>query len=368
VGNYSITVGAGTLSAADYTFAFVNRTLTVTPALLIVTADNKTIVYGAIVPALTDTIAGFVNGDTASVVTGTAILSTGATSASGVGTYPITVGPGTLSAANYTFALVSGNLSVTPATLTVTADDKTKVYGAGNPLLTDTITGFVNSDPASVVSGAPALSTTATPASPVGSYAIIVGQGTLSAANYTFSFVNGTLTVVVGAGLTALDPTGQGSLAITGNAKVLVGAGGRAEILSTNSRAIVATGNATLSAPKIDIEGSPGTSIIGNAKIQGNVASGLTLVQDPALGDPFAALPMPAPPATTFPAASFTGNATATLQPGTCLAVRHGFPPLARLGRRGGRRVRPTTWRRNRRLPSSRLARRTNHRCGTALK
>jgi Ca2+-binding RTX toxin-like protein len=44
----------------------------------------------------------------------------------------------------------------------------------------------------------------ATPTSNVGSYAITVSAGTLSAANYTFAFVNGTLTVVAASTTTAL--------------------------------------------------------------------------------------------------------------------------------------------------------------------
>ncbi|HEV3339930.1 MAG TPA: MBG domain-containing protein, partial [Pirellulales bacterium] len=216
VSNYAITVGPGTLSATNYTFAFVNGALTVTPATLTVTADNKTKVYGAANPPLTDTVTGFVNGDTSSVVTGTASLTTAATSASGVGNYVITVGAGTLSATNYTFDFVNGKLSVTPATLTVTADNKTKVSGAANPPLTDTITGFVNGETASVVSGAATLSTTATSTSAVGSYPILAGPGTLSAANYALTFVDGTLTVTPAGG-------GSGGNGIAGTGVPVVG-------------------------------------------------------------------------------------------------------------------------------------------------
>src|SRR5436305_923142 len=49
------------------------------------------------------------------------------------------------------------------------------------------ITGFVNSDDSSVVSGSPTLTTPATPSTVPGMYAITAGLGTLSAANYTFS-------------------------------------------------------------------------------------------------------------------------------------------------------------------------------------
>jgi hypothetical protein len=61
--------------------------------------------------------------------------------------------------------------------------------------LTYTNTGFVNGDLASVVSGVPALSTTATTGSAPGNYPITVSTGTLSAANYSFLYVSGTLTI-----------------------------------------------------------------------------------------------------------------------------------------------------------------------------
>ena len=85
--------------------------------------------------------------------------------------------------------------TVNPATLTVTANNQATVYGAALPSLRATYSGFVNGDNSSVVSGAPSLTTTATTTSPSGTYPIVAALGTLSAANYTFTFVNGTLTV-----------------------------------------------------------------------------------------------------------------------------------------------------------------------------
>ena len=86
--------------------------------------------------------------------------------------------------------------SVNKAHLTVIADSKIRLYGAPNPTLTDRLTGYVNGDTAAVVSGSPALSTTATTSSPIGTYPITVTAGTLAAANYDFpTLVNGVLTV-----------------------------------------------------------------------------------------------------------------------------------------------------------------------------
>jgi hypothetical protein len=86
-------------------------------------------------------------------------------------------------------------VTVTPATLTVAADNKTRYYGAANPTPTYQISGFVNKESSSVVSGAPTLSISATPNSPPNDYTITVSTGNLSASNYTVSPLNGILTV-----------------------------------------------------------------------------------------------------------------------------------------------------------------------------
>lgn len=195
VGQYPISIAAGSLAAANYDLAFVSGTLTVSKATLVVTADNKSRIYGMTNPAFTATLSGFVNGDNASVLTGEAALSTAATASSAAGVYPITAAQGTLAASNYDFSFVNGALTVGKVTLTVTVENKTRTYGAPNPLLTTTMSGFVNNDTISVISGEASLNTTATISSAVGSYPIVATQGTLAAANYDFTFVNGTLTI-----------------------------------------------------------------------------------------------------------------------------------------------------------------------------
>ena len=115
------------------------------------------------------------NGETlaTSGVTGGIAFSTSATAASGVNTYVITPALGTLAAANYTFpTFAAGTLTVTKALLTVTADDKSRGYGSANPGLTISYTGFVNGDTAVVIDTPPTAATTATVASPAGSYPI----------------------------------------------------------------------------------------------------------------------------------------------------------------------------------------------------
>ena len=69
--------------------------------------SDATRIYGDPNPTFSFTFTGFVNGDTAAVVTGSPAC-TSADPTAAVGTYPITCTAGTLSAANYTFAFVSG--------------------------------------------------------------------------------------------------------------------------------------------------------------------------------------------------------------------------------------------------------------------
>jgi filamentous hemagglutinin family protein len=187
LGSYAITASGG--SAANYDFAYVPGTLTITKALLTVTAGNAAREYGLANPALTSTISGLRNGDTASVVSGL-VLATPATQASGVGSYAITASGG--SALNYDFAYVPGTLVINPATLTVAIDSKTRTYGAPNPALTASITGFRNGDGDQAVSGL-RLTTEANARSNVGSY-VITGAGA-TAANYRFDYVPGTLSI-----------------------------------------------------------------------------------------------------------------------------------------------------------------------------
>jgi MBG domain (YGX type)/WD40-like Beta Propeller Repeat len=82
-------------------------------AILVVTANNQSRLFGQTNPSLTYTISGFVGGDTSAVVSGSAACSTTATASSPAGTYPITCTVGTLSAPGYIFAtFVPGTLTV----------------------------------------------------------------------------------------------------------------------------------------------------------------------------------------------------------------------------------------------------------------
>src|SRR5262249_14307771 len=158
---------------------------------LSVTADNQSRTYGAINPTLTGTLTGVVNGDNI-----TASYSTIADTNSPVGGYSIipTLSDADGKLGNYTVTSNNGVLSVTAAHLTGTADNKIRLYGSANPPFTVTYTGFVNGENAGIVGGTLLSSTSADTNSPVGNYTITVtGQ---SAANYTITYVDGTLSVL----------------------------------------------------------------------------------------------------------------------------------------------------------------------------
>lgn len=115
----------------------------------------------------------------------------------------------------YTGTVVK-TFTIQPATLTVTADDTTKVYLAQLPDLTYKITGFVGSETENVLTKKPEVATEANWMSPVGKYAITVSGA--EARNYVFTYASGTLTVtpkdLSAATLTLQDD----SCAYTGNA------------------------------------------------------------------------------------------------------------------------------------------------------
>jgi hypothetical protein len=183
----------------------VSGTLTIDQKALTVTASNQSTTYGTALVLGTSsfTTSGLVNSDAVSSVT----LLQGGNS-----TVPATQGAGTYSGStsgilassasgtglsNYSITYVDGTLTINKATLTVTADNKSKTYGDANPTLTYTITGYKNSENATSagITGAAAISTLADQSSSVGSYTITSAANNLAANNYQFTYVDGTLTV-----------------------------------------------------------------------------------------------------------------------------------------------------------------------------
>jgi hypothetical protein len=185
VGDYLITPGG--LTSSNYVISFNPGILSITKTPLAVTADAKTKTYGAVDPVFTASYSGLVNGETPAVLSGT--LTFARAPGENVGSYLIN--PSSLSSGNYAITFNSGSLSIMAAPLSVTAEAKTKTYGATDPLFTATYAGFVNGDAPSVLGGT--LSFTRTPGEIVGDYPITPSG--VTSTNYSISFNTGILSI-----------------------------------------------------------------------------------------------------------------------------------------------------------------------------
>ena len=189
----------GTFTPSNYSITYVNGTLTVLPAPLTITAQNLSKVYGQTPVLSSFSASALVNGET---VGGVTLTSSGQVPTASVAGSPYAVVPsnatgGTFTPSNYNITYVNGALTVTPAPLTITAQDVSKVYGQ-----TPVLSGFEASALANgetvgrvtlVSSGqAPTASVAGSP------YAIVPSNatgGTFTPSNYNITYVNGALTV-----------------------------------------------------------------------------------------------------------------------------------------------------------------------------
>jgi len=154
-------------------------------ATLTVTAANASRIYGATNPSFTASATGAAPGDTF-----TFTESTTATTSSSVGTYSIVPAASGTNLANYNVVYVNGTLTVTQATLTVTAGNASRAFGAANPNFSATVNGAAGSDTFTTTE-----TTTATSTSPAGAYPIVASATGANLADYTVVYVNGTLTI-----------------------------------------------------------------------------------------------------------------------------------------------------------------------------
>ena len=190
VGTYPISTCTG-LSAPNYTINYSPGSVTVRPVPLTINASSATFTYGSAVPAITPSYAGFVNGETASVLTTLPTCSTTATSSSSVGSYGSSCSGA--AAANYQINYGTGVVTVTRASLVIKASSDSFSFGGSVPSVTPSYTGFVNGDTAASLTTAPTCSTNATASSPVGTYTTSC-SGAVSK-NYTIAYQSGVMTV-----------------------------------------------------------------------------------------------------------------------------------------------------------------------------
>ena len=202
---------AGT-GLGNYIIGYTPATLTITQASLAVAANNVSKVYGVTytfdttTPSTDFSVTGLKNSDTVGSV---ALSSTGAAAAatfvSPGPTYSITVGSASgTGLGNYIISYTPATLTITQATLTITATNRSKVFAATytpdtTPPSPDlNISGLVNTDTVTNVTltcagYAAAALPQATPYTVTPSAAAGTGLG-----NYAIGYVTGTLTIGYG--------------------------------------------------------------------------------------------------------------------------------------------------------------------------
>ena len=174
---------------------------------------------------------------------------------SGIGVCKITASAPATS--TYSGASLTQSFNIYPAVLKVTADSLNVTFGQPVPALTYLYSGFVNGDTASVVSGKPALSTIATAASSAGSYPIVVATGSLATTNYSFLYVDGTLTVQA-ANQTALVLTTSSPLTFNQSETMSVAGGSTGGSVTYN----LISGTCTIAGAKLTAGSGTGSCIV----------------------------------------------------------------------------------------------------------
>jgi filamentous hemagglutinin family protein len=236
VGSYAVTGSGLTANNGDYTFvqAGSNATaLTINP-LAVTLSGTRTYDGSANVAGSILTVTNVLVGDTVTV------SGNGTLAAKDVGSEPLASLTGlTSSNPNYTVVGGSGDIAITPATLTYAASSASRTYGSANPTLTGTVTGFVGSDTLSnATTGTLGFGTTATAGSNVGSYAV-TGTG-LTANNGDYTFVQ----------------AGSNASALTINPLAVVLSGTRTYDGSANAAGSILTLTNALTGDTVTISGS----------------------------------------------------------------------------------------------------------------
>lgn len=191
VDNYEITPGG--LNSDNYAIQYVNGSLSISKASLTVVATDTSKVYDGLSFTGSNgvTYAGLVNNESAAVLGG--MLTYGGTSQGAVRVNDYVIVPDGLTSGNYDIHYVNGTLAIQKALLVVSADNKARCYGDANPGLTISYTGFVHGEDSTALGVLPVATTAVTTQTVAGNYQIVPSGA--AADNYSFSYVNGVLTI-----------------------------------------------------------------------------------------------------------------------------------------------------------------------------
>jgi autotransporter-associated beta strand protein len=213
VGSQSIasfgTLALGGVTAPNYTLVGASGSVTISTALLTITANNDSKTYGQAktygAGSTAFTTSALQNGETVGTV---AIIASGGTAATDpAGSYNLTPSAatgGTFNPANYNISYVNGTLTVNPLPVVLSGSrNYDGTASAAASILT--VANKVGSDDVTVASGSATLTSSNAGPEAVTSAGTLVLGGT-TAPDYTLVGVTGTVTI--NAGLTYWDPTG----------------------------------------------------------------------------------------------------------------------------------------------------------------
>jgi hypothetical protein len=190
---------AGNYQIADQISTVAN----ITPKALTITgtiATNRIYDGSAAAVIVPGSLSGLVDAETLTTTASGIFDSPNAGTRSATASYTLIDGTNGGLAGNYSLENTTGlAASISKAPLTVTADNKSRLFGQTNPPLTTSVSGFVNGETATTAAGftgAGSATTLADTSTPSGTAAILAGVGTLFATNYEFiHLVDGVLTI-----------------------------------------------------------------------------------------------------------------------------------------------------------------------------
>ena len=240
----------------SYTGSIISPNLTIgASAITIAPSGSTSFSYNGSSKTVGYTVSGVYAADTNYTVSGL--------SSKNAGSYTATL---TTTSSNYVLGTTTNiPWTISKAIITLTTNNLSMTYGSSVPTLSFaySLSGLLGGDTESVITGIAPRSTTATSSSNVGSYPITTNISSLSATNYTFATVGGTLTINP-ATLTA--STRTGSTTYTGSSQAFT-------VLS-GINGTTYTGSTSVSGTNV---GSYTTTITGTGNYTGSVTGTLTI-------------------------------------------------------------------------------------------
>ena len=240
----------------SYTGSIISPNLTISASPITIAPSGSTsFSYNGSSKTVGYTVSGVYEADTNYAVS--------ETSSTNAGSYTATL---TTTSSNYVLGTTTNiPWTISKAIITLTTNNLSMTYGSSVPTqsFAYSLSGLLGEDTASVISGIAPRSTTATSSSNVGSYPITTNISSLSATNYTFATVGGTLTINP-ATLTASTITG--STTYTGSSQAFT-------VLS-GINGTTYTGSTSVSGTNV---GSYTTTITGTGNYTGSVTGTLTI-------------------------------------------------------------------------------------------